>query len=128
MAIEKIMKLPLLPGMMAIVGLVFSLAPLFAEVEKNEDGTYTISGTWTYWPERDIVTPSGKNDFGEFKTILFKLAGNEFAGMKELKKTPAVFKVKARVSGEGTDKNLVVEEVLEKVGKANPGETTSPAK
>lgn len=100
---------------MAVVVFFFSPAPLFAEVEKNPDGTYTISGSWSYWAEKDIVAPSGKNDFGDYKTILFKLTVNDFAGMKELKKTPAVFKVRARESGEGPDKILVVEEILERV-------------
>lgn len=101
--------------------LIFAALPfLLAGVEKNDDGTYTITGSWTYWPERDLVAPSGKNDFGEYKTILFKSAVNDFAGMKELKKTPAAFKVRARVSGEGADQILVVEEILEKMGDENP--------
>lgn len=124
------MKLPLLPRsfVVACVLVFASLFPLFAGVEKNEDGTYTITGSWTYWPEKDIVAPSGKNDFGEFKTILFKLAVNDFPGMKELKKTPASFIVRARESGDGNGKTLVVEQILEKVGEETPEKPASPAK
>ena len=100
---------------MAVGGFIFSSVPLLAEAEKNPDGTYTISGTWTYWAEKDIVAPTGKNDFGDYKTILFKQAVNDFAGMKELKKVPATFKVKARESTDDTGKILIVEEILERV-------------
>ena len=40
---------------------------------------------------------------------------NDFAGMKELKKVPATFKVKARESTDDTGKILIVEEILERV-------------
>lgn len=93
--------------------LVFATS-LSAGVEKNEDGTYTISGKWTYWTERDLFAPSGReNEFGEFKTLLFKPAVNEFEGIREFKQTPATFIVRARESDtEVGDKILVVEEIL----------------
>lgn len=98
---------------LAVLMTVFP-ALLDASVEKSEDGTYTISGTWTFWPEKGILAPSGKgNDFGEFQTILFKISGNESFNLKEYKKTFAVFKIKGRESqGEGT-KVLIAEEILE---------------
>ncbi len=91
--------------------------PLMAEVQKISDGIYTISGTWTFWAEKDLLAPTGKdNDFGEFKTILFKALVSDFEGIREYKKTQATFKVKARESqSDGGEKILVVEQILEVV-------------
>ena len=84
----------------AAIGILSSTAllpALFAGVEKHADGTYTISGTWTYWAEKDVVAPTGKaNDFGQFSNILFKNIVNDFEGMKALKQTFDTFKVKGR--------------------------------
>lgn len=121
------MKINSIHGIAAVIALISTawLNPLFGEVEKNADGTYTISGTWTYWAEKDVVAPSGKsNDFGEFNNILFKNPVNDFEGMKALKKTFAIFKVKGRESGAGQEKVLVVEEILERV---NGGVIQKPA-
>lgn len=126
---NTIMKIHSLPGIAAIIAFISTawLNPLFAGVEKNADGTYTISGTWTYWAEKDLVAPTGKsNDFGAFSTILFKSNVNDFEGMKALKKTFATFKVKGRESGDGTGKALVVEEILERVDGGVPEKPAPP--
>jgi len=92
---------------------VISSAP--AGAEKQDDGTYLLTGIWTFWADRDMLAPTGKMDLGEFKAILFKPTVNEFAGIREMKKTPASFKVRARESlTETGEKILVVEEILEK--------------
>jgi len=90
------------------------LSPLFAGVEKNEDGTYTIIGKWTFWADKDFLAPSGRdNDFGEYKTILFKPSVNEFSGVKEMKQTLATFVVQARESKTPEGETiLVVEQIL----------------
>jgi len=92
------------------------MASLHAGVEKQEDGTYLLSGAWTFWSDKEMLAPSGKMDLGEYQAILFKPTVNEFEGVREMKKTTATFKVRARESAtEIGDKILVVEEILEKV-------------
>ncbi len=92
------------------------MASLHASAEKQEDGTYLLTGTWTFWADKEMLAPTEKMDLGDFKAILFKPTVNEFAGVREMKKTAATFKVKARESATETgDKVLVVEEILEKV-------------
>ncbi len=101
-----------------LFGLLYLAAALsaFAGAEKQEDGTYLLTGSWTFWADKEMLVPTGKMDLGEFKAILFKPSVNEFAGVREMKKTEATFKVKARESTTGSgDKVLVVEEILEKV-------------
>lgn len=91
------------------------IAPLPADVEKNDDGTYTVSGTWTFWPEMELLAPSGKeNSFGEFKTVIFKQTANDEFNVRNYKGTFAVFKARARVGhGNSGESNLVVEQILE---------------
>lgn len=119
----KTMKPHPLTRIAIITALIFAgfSSPLLAEVQKNGNGTYTISGTWTFWEEKDLLAPTGKdNDFGEFKTILFKSPVNDFEGIRKYKKKQATFKVKARESQSGGgEKILVVEEILEVVKGAD---------
>lgn len=108
------MKSSLLP---VVAFLVLAFAPaLLAEVEKNEDGTFTISGSWTFWEDRDFLAPSGReNNFGEYKTVLFKQAINDFEGIREMKQTPATFIVSARESKTPEGETiLVVEQILKR--------------
>lgn len=109
------MKTP--PRILLPVLLLFAaITSAIAGAEKQEDGTYLLTGTWTFWAEKEMLAPTGKMDLGDFKAILFKPAVNEFAGVREMKKTEAIFKVKGRESTtESGDKILVVEEILEKV-------------
>ncbi len=119
------MKTRPLPRVATILAILFTafLPTLFAGVEKNEDGTYTISGTWSYWEDKALIAPSGKgHDFGEFDQIVFKPLANEFEGAKSLKKTNATFKVKAREGGSGGGKILIVEQILELLDGGAPGE------
>ncbi len=109
------MKKTLLRPLTTVVVLMAVFLPfLNADIKRNDDGTYTVSGTWTFWPEKDLLAPSGKgNDFGEFQTILFKPSVNEAFNLKEYRKTFAVFKIKGRESQGGGGKVLVTEEILE---------------
>ncbi len=95
----------------------FSVAlPALADVEKQADGSYLISGTWSFWSEKDILAPSGQTNLGDYKAVIFKPTVNEFEGVREMKQTPATFLVRARESSKGTgDVILVVEEILQKV-------------
>lgn len=102
-------------SLLSLLVLFVSVAPLSAGVEKNGDGTYTISGKWTFWPEKELLAPSGReNDFGEFKTLLFKSAVNDFSGVRQLKQSAATFVVKGResVNPDNGDKVLVVEAIV----------------
>ncbi len=119
------MKIPPLTRIAIILAILLTASPptLFAGVEKNEDGTYTISGTWSYWQDKGLIAPAGKTrDFGEFNQILFKPLANEFEGAKSLKKTVATFKVKAREGGSDDGKILIVEQILERLDGGGPGE------
>jgi hypothetical protein len=114
----------------ASVFLAMDAPSAVAGVALQDDGTYLISGTWTFWPDKEILAPSGReNDFGEFETILFKPDANEFEEVYGFKKTSATFKVRARVSTTSqATKILVVEAILERVDGSGSGKTEPPEK
>lgn len=108
------MKFFLLP---VVAFLVLAVAPaVLADVEKNEDGTYTVSGAWTFWADKDLLAPSGReNNFGDYKNILFKPTVNDFEGIREMKQTPATFTVSARESKTPEGETiLIVEQILKR--------------
>lgn len=108
------MKFFLLP---VVAFLVLAFAPaVLAEVEKNEDGTYTVSGSWTFWADKDLLAPSGReNNFGNYKNILFKPTVNDFEGIREMKQTPATLTVSARESKTPEGETiLIVEQILKR--------------
>jgi hypothetical protein len=108
----------ILPRFLLVCALMASaiLSSAMAGIEKQEDGTYLLTGTWTFWTDREMLAASGKFDLGEFRAILFKPTVNEFEGVREMKKSAATFKVKARESTSPSgEKVLVVEQILEKV-------------
>lgn len=86
-----------------------------AEVVSEGKGIYTVSGTWTFWAEKSLLAPGGKeNHFGEFQTVLFKPECNEAEEVTKFKKTFATLKVLGRESvNKGGDKVLVAEKILE---------------
>lgn len=85
-----------------------------SEVEVQADGTYLLTGTWMFWPEKEILAPYGRFDRGEFAAVVFKPAVNDFEGVRALERTPATLRVRARINpGENDGKVLVVTEIVE---------------
>lgn len=107
------MKNPLCILLALLAGFSGFPSPLLAEVERQDDGTYLLSGQFTFWPDKEILSTTGKFDTGEFSSVIFKQAVNNFEGVREMKKTMATFKVRARVGG--GNNVLIVEEILERV-------------
>lgn len=113
------MKLLPRSALLALALLGTFVVPARAGVELQDDGTYVISGLFTFWPEKNILAPTGKFDTGEFSSILFKPGVNEFPGVREMKKSLASFQVNARAkTGTGGEKILVVEAILARTDDA----------
>ena len=95
-----------------------------AEVEDLKDGTYKVTGKFIYYPDKDMLVPSGKgNNYGDFKLIIFKPSALEYPGIHELTTaTHVVFKVKGRPGKSGVDGEpvLIVEQILEWEGGREP--------
>ncbi len=107
--------------------LLFSLSSvLFAGVEKQEDGTFIISGPISYLAERNNIFIANGFDKGEYKNVLLRdsilAAAPE---LKNCKKTEVSLKVQGRELG-GADgvKTLVAEKLVQVI--KGPEASTAP--
>ena len=115
------MKTPLI----AIASFLLFAAVAPAEVEVSDGGTYILTGSFTFWKDKDMLTPFGKFDRGEFDAVVFKPTVNNFEGVENLQNTPASLKVRAReTQSPDAGRVLVVTEILE---IAPPGEAGKKA-
>lgn len=107
--------------------LLFSLSSvLFAGIEKQEDGTFIISGPITYMAERNNIFLGSGFDKGEYKNVLLKepilAAAPE---LKNCKKTEVSLKVQAReAAGADGVKTLIAEKLVEVI--KGPEASTAP--
>ena len=79
-----------------------------AEIVEIDPETFEISGCFTFWADRNLRAPTGTNDWGEIKSVVFKPNASAVPEVLDLKKTRATLKAKARV----TSGILVVTEIL----------------
>lgn len=114
------------PHLLACVcGLLF--APLVcAEIAKQADGTYLISGPLSYREDKNALFIGANFDKGEYKNVL--LSRPEFLdahpALKNCKKTDVTLKVEARENESAGGKTLIVQKIVEVV--KGPEASTAP--
>lgn len=107
--------------------LLLSLSSLlFAGVEKQEDGSFIISGPVSYMSERNNIFLAGGFDKGEYKNVLLKEPIVAAApALQSCKKTDVTLKVQGReIVGADGSKVLIAEKLVEVI--KGPEASTAP--
>lgn len=118
---HKLIFMKLLPSVATL--LVSVSSSLFAGVEKQDDGTFIISGPVSYIAERNNIFLASGFDKGDYKNILLKEALLTAApSLKNCKKTEVSLKVQGReITDAAGVKVLIAEKLVEVInGPAAP--------
>ena len=118
----------LLPSVATLIISVSST--LFAGVEKQEDGTFIITGPLSYLAERNNIFLAAGFDKGDYKNILLKEAIITAApALKSCKKTEVSLKVQGKELTDAAGlKVLIAERLVDVISGPSSSETPATPK